>query len=497
MNTYIAIASSSPVLDELRNRLDLGPDQPESVEVIVIPDSELIQITVEDFDPILAIDSANMLAELLLNERSIRDTQIYLIEPANLPEPTSLWQSLMFTAFALVFGLVLGTGLAYLVENLDTRLHSTKQIEEVSGLPIFGRIPKTWQIKRKQLLLHKPHFNHGIRSLRTILLLRERQDPSRYIMVMSAFPKEGKSTICANLGISLAYAGKKVLIIDADMHYPTIHKIFTLNNEIGLSTLLEDSELVESAIQGTNITGLEVLPGGPETPRSTELLSSSRMSSLLDDLSENFDHVLIDTPAFLGIPDTATIVPFVDCILLVTKRGSIKEQTLRATLEQLEQIGVKPTGLIVNNAEQVQFSRYRKYYRHSKVSDPAITSIVTEEDSESKKMLDTQGKLILLREKLDHVLNPQKILSRVTQPAQNRDDLTIIDGIGPSDEKLLNEIGITSFAKLAAEDHEILAEKIDGRISLEQIQIDQWIQQASELSQTDDETHPSVLLDNH
>lgn len=486
MNTYVRISTSKPLLAEMRQRLDLDPERPTNVEASIIPDSELLQITVEDQDPITARDAANTIAELLLSEQVIRDIQIYLIEPATLPDPVSPLLNIIYGAIALTIGLAGGIGLAFLIENLDTRLNTTGQIEAVTGLPLLAKIPKIRQRRKSLYLLSDPQFNHRIRSLRTILLHRDSVQPIKTILLTSALPKEGKSTIISNLAISLAMAERKVLLIDADLYLPTIHEIFNLDNAIGLSEYLENPNDLIKPVQETDVPGLSIIPGGPKTPKSTELLGSENMRTLISQLIGNYDHILIDTPAFLGLPDASTIAPIVDAVILVTKRGMIKKPALLATLQQLGQLGVQPSGVVVNYVEKGPESRYSGYYHLIKNYDPISDNWGDEQDFNENQKLNQA-------EKLDHSFGQDDFGQLETKIAEennkkieslSKDDLTDIRGIGPKTKNALNSTGIYTFAQLADLDSDDLAKRIDGRITIDRTQMDQWINQARALCET-------------
>jgi receptor protein-tyrosine kinase len=362
MNTYEKIASSSPLLNELRERLRLAPEQPNSIEVVVIPDTELLSITVEDSDPVLAREAANTLAEMLVNIQVIREIRISIVEPATAPEPPSSLRIATISALALILGLLGGTGLAFLFENLDTRLHTTEQIKAVTGVPILSEIPNYKGWKKPRFMVDNTPYSDIFRRLRVNVLSLTKEAPLKTILITSAEPNEGKSTIVANLARSLAQTGRSIIVVDGDLHCPTIHTHFDVPNKVGLSSLLETDEILTDVLINSQFKNLKLLPSGPTKINSAELLDSEQMIATIEQLKSQFDLVLLDSPAFLGIADTAILAPYADGVILVARRGAIKEGDLRTTCQQLMNVQANMVGVIVNNAKKTIPRRYYKYY---------------------------------------------------------------------------------------------------------------------------------------
>lgn len=172
-------------------------------------------------------------------------------------------------------------------------------------------------------------------------------------MITSSEPSEGKSTITANLAIAIAQSGKNVIIIDCDLHIPKQHKIFGLSNTIGLSNILSDKESDKSGtVQKTKYNGLFVITSGPMSKSNTKLLGSEKMTELIQSLENDFDIILLDTPAFLAVADSAQLAPIVDGVVLVVRRNYIREDALREACRQLKDINARVVGLVVNEAER-------------------------------------------------------------------------------------------------------------------------------------------------
>lgn len=190
-------------------------------------------------------------------------------------------------------------------------------------------------------------------------------------MVTSAGPREGKSSTIANLAVSIAQTGKSVLLIDADLRNPTIHKIFGLGNREGLSVALLQDQTEQSFrnfVQDTAVPGVMVLTGGPIPPNPAELVGSKRMKHLLEVVGGLFDMVLVDTPPIIAVTDAAILAQEVDGVILVLASGEVnKDYALRAK-EQLDKVGAKILGAVLNKVDMKSSEYYYYYYYGSNKS---------------------------------------------------------------------------------------------------------------------------------
>jgi capsular exopolysaccharide synthesis family protein len=169
------------------------------------------------------------------------------------------------------------------------------------------------------------------------------------LMVTSANPGEGKTTIASNLAVAMAQSGKKVLLMDGDLRKPAIHTMFDLSNKMGLTSLLVDQARVEDCIQPIpGQPGLIVLPSGPTSPNPTELLGSEGMHFLFAELKEAFDTVLIDSPSVLSYADSLLLAKLAEGIILVMRSGKVHQQDARKAKMLIEQTGANLIGAILN-----------------------------------------------------------------------------------------------------------------------------------------------------
>lgn len=294
----------------------------------------------------------------------------------------------------LMFGLFGGVALAFFFDSLDTSLRSVHDIETISELPSLAVIPRARKIIPRSLtddtrtpaqknvdVIGQPssQFAEAFRSLRTSLLLSGVGGPPQVILITSSTPAEGKSTVASNLAAVLAFREATVLLIDADLRRPTIHSRFGISSRTGLSTLLSGATTLSESIQSIpESPNLFLLPSGPVPPFPTELVSSSRMTNLLEECRGRFTHVIIDSPPVLTITDGLILAPFSDAVLLVVRYGRASKHSLRRARDLMLRAGIKLGGTVINAVDAAS-QRYYGYYGYQRYSysngrNPAASS---------------------------------------------------------------------------------------------------------------------------
>lgn len=202
------------------------------------------------------------------------------------------------------------------------------------------------------------------RALRTNLEFSNLDKSLRSLLVTSAGAEEGKSTTLANLAVTLAQSGKRVVLVDADLRRPTQHQIFGLKNNAGLTDMVrDDAMLATPPLQETGVANLQVLTSGQLPPNPAEVLGSKRMSEVLTALLQNADIVLLDAPPLLAVTDAAVLSSRVDGVLLVVSAGKTKRENARKAQSQLEKINAHVIGAVLNNVQAN--SRDQTYYSES------------------------------------------------------------------------------------------------------------------------------------
>lgn len=264
-------------------------------------------------------------------------------------EPTPLRN----TVLGLVVGLVFGLGMAFLYEYLDNTLKSSDEAEKLLGVPVLGLIPAEKYDKderrRASILTHPGGaVAESYRVLRNNLDFINFQHDLKTLLITSAAPGEGKSTVAANLAAGLAQAGKKVVLVACDFRKPTTQQFFGVRNLIGLSDVLTGARPLKSALQRPREDmELLVLTSGKLPPNPSELLGSERMREVLDELKQWADWIIIDTPPLLAVADGAAVARFVDGVLLVTKGGSSTREAVKKAGEMIESAGGRLIGSAV------------------------------------------------------------------------------------------------------------------------------------------------------
>jgi len=285
--------------------------------------------------------------------------------------------------FALVLGSATGIGLAFLLEGLDSTIRTTEQAQMISGLASLGMIPLGSKSARegpnpKRLVIASSNeavelitqvrpqsqMAESYRALRTSLLLSNLGSPPKVIMVTSALPQEGKTTTSINCAVVLAQKGVRVLLIDADLRRPSIHKTLGMGPRSGLSNVLTGSTTIEQAITRTAILpNLFVLPAGTPPPNPAELLASANMKDVLAKLCEQYDHIVVDTPPSLSVTDAVVLSPRADAVVLVIRSGQTTKQALRRSRDLLAQVNAKVVGVLLN-AVDLSSPDYYYYYEY-------------------------------------------------------------------------------------------------------------------------------------
>ncbi len=273
--------------------------------------------------------------------------------------------NLMMTLLAGFFlGGFAGVGLAYLAEYSDRGFRSSEEVRLRLGLPLVGHIPflkpnaeavrqvAAGEATADPLLVS--HYNsmsveaESYRAVRTALFFSTQDEGRKIIQVTSPTKGDGKSLMIANLAVSIAQSGKKVILIDADCRRPRQHKIFGLSAPVGLTNVLAGEVELEAAVQRSCVPGLDLLPAGPVRPNPAELLTTPRFQELLDGLRDAYDYVLVDTPPLLAVTDPCVVAARVDGLFLVIRLTREARPKAERAREILSSLGVKVFGVVVN-----------------------------------------------------------------------------------------------------------------------------------------------------
>ncbi len=266
-------------------------------------------------------------------------------------------QSLLIGA---ICGAAIGFGLGYLFEANDKTFRSPEEVSDYLGLPIVGHVPviehKVTGLTTTSLLdpmlvtFFKPKspLSESYRAIRTSLYFSTRGEQHKVIQVTSPNPGDGKTTLSANLAVSIAQSGKKVLMIDADFRRPRIHQLLALDRSIGISSVISGDAELPDAIQATEVENLWALGCGPRPSNPCELLTSRRFEELLEILREQYDFVIIDTPPLLAVTDPSAVAARVDGVLLTIRLSKRTRGEATKAKELLASLGANTLGVVVN-----------------------------------------------------------------------------------------------------------------------------------------------------
>lgn len=270
---------------------------------------------------------------------------------------------------ALVLGAGLGMAIALLRDRLDRRVRDAAQLSYEVGAPVLAAIPtaSAWR-KRKDpfiavMMDPEGQAAESYRRLAANVMFAETHRDVRSILVTSAQAGEGKTATTANLGVALARAGRKVLMVSADLRRPRLHMFFKAGNTVGLSKILLQGANYSESLWWTGITDLRLLPAGPPAEEPTRLLGSPAMESLILSLKEDADIVLIDSPPLLPVADAMLIAPFVDSVLFVADATKTSYPSAAAARLMLDQIDVGVFGAVLNRCDSDIAGPYTHYER--------------------------------------------------------------------------------------------------------------------------------------
>lgn len=288
----------------------------------------------------------------------IQASMITIFETAVIPETPTRPNVLLNMVLAFVVGLAGGLGLALVFENLDTTLYEVRDIETTTELPVMIKIPKASRRDIVTFQGESSSLTEAFRNLATNIQVINHQQAKQVLLLISAEPNQGKSMITFHLACSLAELENHIVVIDCDTRIPRLHSFFHLPNRIGLKDVLEQTKSLEEALQKTAFEGVHVLTSGSQLAHPSQLLGSAQMTQLVKKLKEQFDYVLLDSPAMLAVADTSALVPIADELILTVRCGRAQKAAVQTTSAFLAGQKEKLTFLIVNEVDSASHYYY-------------------------------------------------------------------------------------------------------------------------------------------
>jgi capsular exopolysaccharide synthesis family protein len=432
--TYAALMSTDEM--KVRAGAELGHDVPEDVTVSAeyVPDTTVLRISAVSADAAQARDVANAYAtgftkwrrkvavtqyqeaeRIILEKMSsygegpakntdpgylqlmgrLQDIRVleaaatgnFVIASAGaLPAEPFLPQHMRDLVIGLLIGIVAGIGLVALVEQLDVRVHTVDDLAALSGLPILARLPRPARSSTRDAGLEVVSDPAGpmaeaFRMFRGNLDFVNVDGQVSSIIFSSAMQGEGKTTTLCNLAVTLARAGKRVVVADCDMRRPRVHRYFDLDNRNGLSTVVTGHTTIDESLRRVAVVApdrsgrtdamgsVAVLTAGPVPPNPGEIVASRRLSEILGELEARGDLVLIDAPPFLVVGDSAALAKSAHGIIVVARLDAITKAMMKDTVELLQTLPVRCLGMVVTNVSTEGSSYRYRYYRDQKVAD--------------------------------------------------------------------------------------------------------------------------------
>jgi len=300
-----------------------------------------------------------------------RTSNIRIVDRAEVPRGPVKPNKPRALLLALVVGLCGGVGLAFLLEYLDDTIKDPTEIARFADLPFLGSVPSfeirspgTPTIDQIVVLEPKSVFAEAFRLVRTSLMLSLPERPPRTLAVTSPTPEEGKTVTAVNLAAALALAENRVLLVDADLRRPRLHKIFGVGNERGLSSLVSGESDVSGAIVRTSIPHLMLMTAGPTPPNPSEMLGSARMGKLIEILLERFDRIVFDCTPTIPVADATVLGARVDGVVIVVRAGSTTRKTLAQTRHLLDAVQARILGVVLNRVDRRKHHYSSPYYYH-------------------------------------------------------------------------------------------------------------------------------------
>jgi polysaccharide biosynthesis transport protein len=281
-----------------------------------------------------------------------------------------------FVGLGGFLGMIAGLGLGYLVELADCSFRKPDEIVREFGVPILGHVP---YMKKERLKLDRAGDTGGMdrtlvsaylprsrpaeayRSVRTAICFSALGEPHRVVQVTSPAAGDGKSTLAANLAVSLAQSGKRTILVESDFRRPSVHKITGVRNEVGIVDVLRGTAELADVIQEVSVEELCVLPCGRLPRNPSELLTRPEYESLLEVLRDKFDYVVVDSPPVLVVTDACSVAARTDAVIVCMRLGRHARDFGRRTLDRLRDVGANIVGVVLNGVEESDAYGYGSY----------------------------------------------------------------------------------------------------------------------------------------
>jgi polysaccharide biosynthesis transport protein len=302
---------------------------------------------------------------------------VIVCNPARADKKPVSPKSMLIIPLGVMVGLIVGLGLAFFIEYLDTSVKTIDDVERSLQAPVLGVIPQNVGVILDEGA-ESPHAE-AYRVLRTNILFSRKNEAWNTVSVLSGGAGEGKSTTLFNLATIFAQNGQRILVVDSDLRRPTLHKILHVSNTIGLTDFLLKQRSLDEVIQKTKVPTLDFLASGKLPSSSMSILGSAQMKETIQELKRRYEFIFFDSPPLLGVSDASILASEMDMVLQVIQyRRYPQPMTLRAK-QMILKVGGNLVGIVLNNINMSQdenyyyYSGYYEYqYKHKDESDNVV-----------------------------------------------------------------------------------------------------------------------------
>jgi succinoglycan biosynthesis transport protein ExoP len=381
--TYVGLVDTDPVRRRLAN--SGVPRQPGELKGHILavraPNTTLINVTVTDRDPAVAlliaqnvIPAVNQsLQELQAqvpgsNQNSHLDALIPWEVPTDRPGSPISPNVPRNGLLAVAAGLALAIGLAFVLERLDQTIKTEADVRLKLGVPLLGSVFYR-PLERAEASLGEEleiitathqmdRVSEQYRAIRTSILFSRIDERLATIVVTSTLPGEGKTTTACNLAVVMAQAGNRVILVDADFRRPGLQQVFDIQPNVGLSDAVIGNGSIEELLVDTTVENLRVLTSGPTPPNPSEVLGSTAMDRVIEQLTSSTDVIILDTPPLAAVTDATVLGALVDGLVLVVEEGRTPITSVKRSIETLAAVGVEPLGVVLNKSSSAETEFY-------------------------------------------------------------------------------------------------------------------------------------------
>lgn len=374
VKSYAQLLTTPRVLDQVAQSTGVDPNLLErQVSATTPPDTVLINVAVRDPDPEAARSIAAAITEVFPDTVTELETpsgaeaspvKVTVVQPPSVPTTPVSPQPLRNIALGLLLGVLAGLGAGLLRETLDRSIKSLDDLKTVTNKPVLGQISFDADAPKRPLIVEvdpRSPRSEAFRALRTNLTFIDAADHPQTIVITSSLTGEGKSTVTMNLAMTMAQAGVRLCLIEADLRRPKVLEYMGLDGSVGLTDALIGHAEVRDVLQQYGDTGLWVVGAGSIPPNPSELLGSPAMRTVLAELGGHFDQIIIDAPPVLPVTDAVVLSTVADGVIVVAGAGLVERDHLSQSLDAIESVNGKVLGIVLNRIPRSDGDQYSRY----------------------------------------------------------------------------------------------------------------------------------------